>query len=185
MANKGQLWSAGFQYGREAVEGVQVPATRKAYFEPGSMMSITQAANEHRFAVGRRDNLLDVTQGPIQAAGTLTLPMSADEALEMWLITLQGGVTPTLLSGSTGVQIWDFLPSLNTDSMTLEWDDGANIWYGVGYKGGQLTITGDASSSNMISCDLFGQDVQTLDGGLTTGLSNRVPDFLKGWQTRL
>src|SRR3954470_6852583 len=99
MPSLGQLWSSVFQYGRETVSGVAVAATRKAYFESSSVLTVEQAANEHRFAVGRPDNLLSVTPGPVTASGSLSLPASASELVEIFQMGIRGGVTPTTPSG--------------------------------------------------------------------------------------
>lgn len=186
MPNLGQLWSSVFQYGRETVSGTAVVASRKAYFDPSSVLSVEQAANEHRFAVGRPDNLLSVTPGPVTASGKLSLPASASELVEIFLIGLRGGVTPVLLSGGTLAQVWTFKPGGNLDSATIEWDDGANVWQGAGVQINALTITGDASGTLMVSGDLFATDVIPMPGGVVTpALTDRVPDFLEGWQARL
>lgn len=186
MPNLGQLWSSVFQYGRETVAGVAVPASRKAYFETGSVLTVQQAANEHRFAVGRPDNLLSVTPGPVTAAGSLSLPASASELPEIFLLGLRGGVTPVLLSGGTLAQVWTFKPGGNLDSATIEWDDGANVWQGAGAQLNGVTITGDASGTLMVSGDIFATDVIPMPGGVVTpALTDRVPDFLEGWQSRL
>lgn len=186
MPDQGQIWSSRFQIGREAVSGLAVPATRKAYFETSSQLQVTETATEHRFAVGRPDNLLDITPGAIEASGTVSMPVSAAESLELFLTALQGGVTPTVLAGGTLVQEWVIKPSVNQDSMTVEWDDGSDIWQAAGTKVNQLQITGDASGTNMISADLFSNDVIPMPGGvMTVGPTDRVPDFLEGWQARL
>lgn len=185
MPDQGQLWSSGFQYGREIIAGAPVVATRKAYFELESALTVEQAANEHRFATGRPDNLLSVTPGPVTAGGTLSLPASSSELVELCECGVRGGVTPTTPAGSTNLRAWSFKPGGNLDSMTVEWDDGANVWQGAGARLNGITITGDASGTLMVSSDLFATDVIPMPGGvLTPALTDRVPDFLEGWQAR-
>lgn len=186
MPNLGQIWSSVFQYGRETTAGTAVAATRKAYFESGSVLTVEQAANEHRFAVGRPDNLLSVTPGPVTASGSLSLPASASELVEIFLLGIRGGVTPTTPSGSTLARLWNFKPGGILDSATIEWDDGANVWQGAGAQMNGITITGDASGTLMVSGDIFATDVIPMPGGVVTpALTDRVPDFLEGWQSRL
>jgi hypothetical protein len=179
----GQLWSTTFQIGKETTPGTSVPATRIVYFNPDGTLSRTRAPRPHMFAVGRRDNTLAYTNGPIQAAGSVGLPLSAEEALELFLISVQGGVTPTTPTGATAGRQWVFKPTSTLDSATLEWDDGARGWKGLGVRGDQLTIAGAVADTNMITASLFATDVQ--QGSLTGSLTQRVPTFLEGWQTRL
>jgi hypothetical protein len=77
MPASGQLFATRFQLGREVTPGVGVAATRVAYFNSDGILSRARAPREHRFAVGRRDNVLAYTNGPIEAAGTIGFPMSA------------------------------------------------------------------------------------------------------------
>jgi hypothetical protein len=103
--------------------------------------------------------------------------------IEMLEIGIQGSVTPTTPSGATNARLWTFKPAGALDSATLEWADGARTWIGSGFKGNSLTFTGAANEANDLSVDLFGADVVT--GSLTGALSERVPTFFEGWQTRL
>lgn len=183
MPNAGQLWSTTFQIGKEVTAGSAVAATRIVYYNPDGTLSRTRAPRPHPFAVGRRDNTLAYTSGPIMAAGSVGLPVSAEEALELFLIGLQGGVTPTTPTGAVAGRQWVFKPSASLDSATLEWDDGARGWKGLGTRVDQLTIAGAVADTNMITASLFSTDVQ--QGSLTGSLSQRVPTFLEGWQTRL
>ncbi len=181
MPASGQLWATRFQIGKETVAGTGVAATRVAYFNSDGVLTRTRAPREHRFAVGRRDNILDYTNGPIEAAGSVGMPMSASEILELLSITVQGSVTPTTPTGATNGRQWVFKPSSTTDSATLEWDDGARQWRGLGVKGNGLTIQGSVADTNMVTCDLFATDVAL--NALTGALTERVPTFIEGWQT--
>jgi hypothetical protein len=180
-AGLGQQWEGLFQIGKETTAGVAVPATRIQYFDPADNLTITQDPRPHRFQVGRRDNVLAYTSGPVQAAGSVQIPMSASEAIELFLMAVQGGVTPTTPTGAVAGRKWIFKPGGNTDSVTLEWKDGANLWQGLGYKGNNLKISGSVDGTNMVSLDLFGVNLVTL-GSLTGALSQRVPNFSEGWQ---
>jgi len=178
----GETWAGSFQIGKEVTEALAVAATRKIYFNPDGALSSAQDPRPHRFLVGRRDNVLDYTNGPEQAGGSVGMPVSADEMLEMLAITLQGGVSPTTPSGATLARLWTYKASAAVDSATIEWHDGANVWIESGVKGNQFTLTGAVADTNMISVDLFG--TSTAHGSLTGALSDRVPSFMEGWQTR-
>ena len=183
MANAGQLWSTAVQIGKETTPGTVVAATRKVYYrEP--MFNRQRAPRVHRFATGTRDNVRAVTNGPIEATGSLSLPMSASEIIELLLITIQGGVTPTTPSGATDARQWVFKPGGSIDSATFEFDDGARVQKALGMRGNSMTIAGSAMEENVLSLDLFGTDV-TIGGSLTGALSERVPSFTEGWQTRI
>lgn len=183
MANDaGQLWSAVQQWGKETTAGTAVAATRKMYLRDPNL-TITRDPRVHRFATGTRDNVRAYTNGPIQAGGSVAMPLSADEILELLLISVQGAVTPTTPSGATNARLWTFKPAGALDSATIEWADGARTWQGAGYRGNQLTIQGAVGDENTVSLDLFGTNV--VAGSLTGSLSERVPTFMEGWQTRL
>lgn len=183
MANQGQLWSGKTQIGKETTAGTGVAATRVFYPRELSLMR-DREFRTHRSQTGTRDNLRQVTLGPITAGGSLSQAMSADESLELFLITLQGGVTPSTPSGATLARLWEFKPSTSLDSATIEWDDGARVWEGYGMRGNTLSIEGEVMGENVISVELFGTDVAE-NGSLTGALSERVPTFLEGWQTNL
>ena len=183
MANEqGQTWSAIQQWGKEVTPGTAVAATRRMYLRDPSL-TITRDPRVHRFATGTRDNVRAYTNGPIQAGGAVAMPLSADEILELLLITVQGAVTPSTPAGDTLGRLWTFKPAGALDSATIEWADGARTWQGAGIRGNTLTLSGSAMEANDISLDLFGTDV--VAGSLTGALSERVPTFMEGWQTRL
>jgi hypothetical protein len=181
MPASGQLWATRFQIGKEVTAGTGVAATRVMYFNPDGVLTRTRAPREHRFAVGRRDNVLAYTNGPIEAGGSVGLPMSSEEMLELLLISVQGSVTPTTPTGATAGRQWVFKPSPTVDSATVEWDDAARQWRGLGVKGNNLSIQGAVGDTNMVTCDLFATDVQL--NALTGALAERVPTFMEGWQT--
>jgi len=272
-----------------SLQGTAVAATRKAYFNMDGKLSRTRASRPHAFMVGRRDNVLSVTSGPVQAGGTVNFPISASEIIEPLSISMRGQVVPTsLAAGTAAVQtltqgntptggtfilsylgqstaaiafgataaavgtalnlvpsitaaggvgvptggpfnttpvvitfttvgpqplivgngalltgagaqptatvtsttpglysanLWTFTPGTQIDSATIPWYDGARGWNGTGMRGGSLKITGDVNTATTVSLTLAGQNL--LAGGLTGGLSDRVPDFHEGWETRI
>lgn len=183
MANLGQLWSGVAQWGLETTAGTAVAATRKMYLREPTL-SRERAPRVHRFATGTRDNVRAFTNGPITAAGSFSMPLSASEILEVLAISVQDGVTPTTPSGATNARLFTYKPTGALSSITMEWDDGARVYEGVGMRGNSMTIAGSAMEENTVSVDLFGTDV-TVGGSLTGALSERTPSFFEGWQTRL
>jgi hypothetical protein len=171
MPASGQLWSTRFQIGKETTAGVGVAATRVMYFNPDGTLTRTRAPREHRFAVGRRDNVLAYTNGPIEAAGSIGMPMSADEILELLAISVQGGVTPTTPTGATAGRKWVFKPSNTVDSVTLEWDDAARSWRALAER----VPTFMEGWQTILYADPFGS---------APGQS-QIPSFLRNWNIPL
>ena len=174
----GELWQAFFQIGKESTPGTGVAATRRMYFNiDDSRLSRERTARPHRFATGSRDNVRAFTLGSTQVGGTVSLAMSADEIIELLLMTINGGVTPT----GASPYVWTFTPGTSLDPATIEWDDGANEWEANGCYGGKLSIEGSVEEENKVTMDVFGMALvsTTMTGGLTEG----VPSFIEGWET--
>lgn len=180
----GELFREVVQIGKEVTAGTAVAATRKLYL---SDVSFTRQRDKrvHAFATGTRDNVRASTLGPVQAGGSVKTPVSAEELLELLLITIQGGVTPTTPAGATNARLWTFKPSNTLDSATFERNDGANLQRLLGARGNQLTIAGSVGGANEATVALFATDRQDNWAGPLTSLTDRVPTFLEGWQTRL
>ena len=187
MAVTGNLWSQVLQIGKEITPGTPVASTRKA-FATSISLAKTQAPRVHRFSNGTRFNVLAATKGPTEAGGSVAFPMSASEILEWLSITVQATPTATVPTGATVAKLYTFKPG-NTapDSMTIERDNGAgianNFEQATGVRGDQLTIAGSALGENTATFTLFGQDMTDVFAALTTGLSDRTPSVLEGWQT--
>src|SRR5262245_35221771 len=149
----GELWRAAFQIGRESTPGTAVAATRKMYFttENSSLTGPARPSTQYKFAVQRRSSQLAVTRGSIQPGGTIRMPVSNDECLELYAIGIQAGVTPV-----TGV--YTFTPgNAAPDAATLEWHDGANQWREAGVYCNTLRWTGNVERANELEATLFGQ----------------------------
>jgi hypothetical protein len=179
----GQLFETTFQIGKETTPGTPVAATRIAYFNPDGTLTRTRDPRPHRFAVGRRDNLLAYTNGPIQAGGSVGMPASASESLELLEIGVRGGVTPTQPTGATLGYKWVYKPG-SLGSATIEWNDASRYWQMAGVRADQIQIQGAVNDTNMITATLFGVDLAKL-GSMTGALSQRVPTFMEGWQCLL
>jgi hypothetical protein len=177
----GELYRSVSQWGLESVPGTPVAATRKMYLrEP--VLSIERTAAPYRVATGTRDNVRGMTSGPTMAGGSVSQVMSADECLELLNIGVSGSPVITTPGGATVTRLHTYKPG-PLASATIEWDDGARVWQGAGYRANSLTISGAVGEENTIAAELFGQDV--IAGTLTGALAERTPSFLQGWQTKV
>lgn len=185
MAGGGNLWKGKVQIGKEAVPGTSVAATRILYSQ-NPTLTRTRKSNPKTFMTGTRDNVRAHRLGPVEAGGTLMMDMDSAEILELLLLGVKGGVTPTTPSGGTTSKLWTFVPSGagTLDSATIEWFDGANAWQGKGMRVDELKIAGSVTGDNTVTGTLFGTDVVTL-GSLTGSLTERTPDYFEGWETKL
>lgn len=181
----GELWRSTFQFGKEVTPGTSVAATRKMYFRrEGSMLSTPREARVHRFMTASRSTARKVTRGPKAPGGGLVLPLSSSEIIELLLLGVQGGVTPTTPAMATNTRLWTFKPSTaDLDSATIEWRDGPRDWEGAGYRVNTLTMAGSVGGEITVTADLFG--VNLVAAAITGALSDRVPDFIEGWQSKL
>ena len=182
----GALWRERIQIGKEVTAGTGVAATRVAYASNVSLQP-SRAPREHRFSTGTRDNVRARTLGPTVAGGSLQIPVSAEELLEWCLACFDGSVTPTTPAGGTTSKRWVFAPGLTPASVTIERQDGANTGRGLGMRVNQMTIAGNVREQNVATMELFGTNVEgpAAFPTLTTGLTERTPTFLEGWQTNL
>lgn len=176
----GELWRSTFQFGEETTAGTPVAATRKMYFTADSRLGRTRDPRAHRFQVARRTNQLAHTLGPEMVTGTLKQPLSANEAIELLLATLAGGVTPT---GAGTTKLWTFAPGNTLDPLTVEWDDGARPWQATGVYGSSLKISGSVKDMTMLEVGVMGLGM--VQNALTGSLTDRVPTFIEGWETKL
>jgi hypothetical protein len=127
------------------------------YFDPASRLTRERAPRPHRFATGSRDNVRAFTAGPEMASGSVSMPLSASEIVELLLMGIKGGVTPT--TPNAGVSLWTFTPGNALDSAVIEWDDGANQWQMLGAYASQLRIQGNVREATTVSADLFGKAI--------------------------
>jgi hypothetical protein len=173
----GEIWQQVVQIGKETQYGTPAAATRVAYFrEP--VFTRTREPREHRFPTGTRDNLRNVTLGPIQVGGTLVQPLSA-EAIELFLIGIKGGVAA---SGVGEAKTWTFTPG-TLDSLTAEWHDGARPWQVAGVYANSLQIAGSVNGENLITAEVFGAAM--IQKALTPALQHRTPAVFEGWETKI
>lgn len=177
----GELFRSTFQLGLENPAGTPVAATRKMYFNTdGSNLSGTREPRIHRFATGNRATARAYTQGPQEAGGTVVLPLSASEIIELLLIGIKGGVTPV---GAGVPKVWTFAPDTTAlGTATVEWNDGARGLQLAGCRANTLKIAGSANGENVVTAELFGTDL-TVEA-ITGGLPDRVPDFIEGWESK-
>jgi len=180
----GELWRRIVQIGKETTPGTAVVATRRAYWTDPNF-TIEQPPQPQAFAVGRRDNVLAFTKGSKVVAGSASMPLSSSEIIE-WLLTgLAGGVTPSQPSAGPDptVYLWTFKPGLTLDTMTVEYHDGARVRIVSGVNVNSLQFSGSVAGDNMVNAEFFGRDA--VAGSLATGLTDRVPEVIQGWETKL
>lgn len=177
----GELWRSAFQIGKETTPNTTVAATRKLYFNEGdSRLTRERAARPRRYATGGRQNLRAMSLGSIEAGGSAKMPLSSSEIVELMLMGISGGVTPT---GAGAAKLWTFVPGTSLDSATVEWYDGARGWEEGGVYVSKITIEGSVSDETTISVEFIGMSMETTT--ITAGLSERVPGFIEGWETKL
>lgn len=177
----GELWRQVYQIGEEDPVGTAVAATRRMYFRPNdSRLTRERAPRPHRFATGGRQNQRAFTLGPQEISGTLVQPLSASEIIELLLLSINGGVTPT---GAGDAKLWTFTPGTSLDAATVEWHDGARAWRAIGCQGNSLKIAGNVRDETLVTCEILGREMEL--NALTGALSERTPDFIEGWETRL
>lgn len=177
----GEVWGVRAQIGKEVTPGTPVAATRIMYFrEP-----VLQDEGEnmfHDFATGTREQVLEATATPTVVSGRVEQPLSADEALELLHLAVNG--TPSILTpaGATNTRDWVFTPGTPA-AATLELDDGARAWRGTGVRCNTLRIAGNVREGNTLSSDLFGMDMAA--NALTGSLTTRQPTFFTGRETKI
>src|SRR4051794_16317256 len=110
----GETWRGTFQAGVETTPGTPVVATRVLYVDPTSVLTRVRKPTPHMFMTQTRDNVRAITVGPVEAAGTCKIPLSADEIIEPLLLGIKGGVTPTTPGGTVLGRQWVFTPSSAT-----------------------------------------------------------------------
>lgn len=177
----GELWRSTFQIGLESTAGTTVAATRRLYVDTdGSNLSRERAPRVHRFATASRDNARAFTLGPTTVGGKLKMPMSASEIIELLLMGVKAGVTPT---GAGSAKLWTFTPGTALAPATIEWNDGARVWEAGGCYVSKLKISGNVKEETTVEAELFG--INLVASSLTGSLAERLPDFIEGWETKL
>jgi hypothetical protein len=182
----GELWRSVAAVGKQVDPNVGVAATRRMYVRD-PMLTKEADARPFRTATGTRDNVRALRKGPFRAGGSFAVPVSANEMVEPLLMTVNGGVVPTQPdpTGAPGAYRWLFKPGPVLDVVSLEYNDGANDFRGIGYNGNSLAIAGSVNDENVATFDLFGRDRVRLLTGLTAGLPERLPTYFEGWETEL
>lgn len=177
----GELWRSYFQIGKETTPGTSVAATRRMYFEvDSSNFTREREPRAYRFATSSRDNVRAMTLGPTVVTGKVKMPLSASEVVELLLMGIKGGVEPT---GAGTPKLWTFTPGVTLDAATIEWFDGARGWDVGGCYVDKIKFSGSADGEATVEADIFGLNmaIATPTGSLT----ERVPDVIEGWETKL
>jgi Phage tail tube protein len=184
----GELWRGYTQAAVETAYGTAVqPATRRMYYEDPHF-GLTRDVRTYKFATGTRDNARARSLGPQVIDGTLKLPLSASEIIELLLMNLNGATAPTQPAVGTDptVYLWTFTPSSAATPLksgTFEWHDGARAWLVSGVLCDKIQIAGSANGLNEITATMFGKAIAATT--MTASLAERTPDVIEGWQTKL
>ncbi len=180
----GETWQSQWQIGKETTPGTDAAASRIMYFEPDSALSEGLEIEPKKFATGTRDNVRAISVGPQLPGGSVIQQLSASEIIELLLLGIKGGITPTQPAAgpSPTVYLWTFVPGA-LDSATLEWHDGANQWQMLGTRVNQLELAGSVREAPMVTAELLGTALALAT--LTGSLSQRTPDFINPWEAKL
>lgn len=177
----GELWRQYWQIGKETTPGTTVAATRRMYFNvENSRLARERGARPHKFATASRDNTRAFTLGSTEVSGEIEVPLSASEILELLLMGINGGVTAV---GAGTPKTWTFTPGTSLDAATLEWHDGSRSWEAGGCYVNKLTFEGSVEEANTLKAEIFALNMAT--ASMTGSLSERVPDFIEGWETAM
>jgi len=141
--------------------------------------------NPIKVASGTRDNQRDAKPRVVHTGGKFDQGLSADEIVELLLMSVRGGVAPVQQGGTTpnGAYLWTFTPGPTLDSGTVEWYDGYRNWQQRGARIDELKISGAVEADAKVNATFFGQEMVPV--AQTAGLTDRVPDFMEGWELRL
>lgn len=175
----GELWQTKWQIGKETAYGTPVAATRIMYFQADSKLTREREAHVLRALSATREAVREVTLGPEQAGGQVSLPVSA-EILELLLMGIKGNVTG---SGVGLAKTWTFKPDVALDSATIEWHDGARGWQAAGCYASRLNFKGSVSGENVLTADIVAKTI--VQQNLTAALASRVPAVFEGWESKL
>lgn len=179
----GELWRGRVQIAKESSygDGTQ-PATRRMYYTDPKF-TLVREPRPKMFATSTRDNVRAQTVGPQVNAGELVQMLSADEIVELLLMSIAGGVTPT--NPDTGVYNWVFTPSSGDpplDSAAIEYHDGANPWLVSGCLVDRLQIKGSANGPADVNATVFARE--RTETTMTEDLAERTPTVIEGWETK-
>jgi hypothetical protein len=186
----GETWRGYSQVGLEDPDdpGNAVVATRRTYFTDATPPDPGVETRYHEFSTGNRERALAATNGPFQPQFQLEQQLSPSEGVELLLATVQGDVTPTTPGGGTDTRDWLFSaadpdPAKMPDYQTHEIHDGVRAWIMGGCQGSQLEINGSANGTNLARVTYMG--LTMAPGTMATGLDERTPEFVEGWETAL
>lgn len=180
----GEIWHSRAAIGKQTDPNIAVPATRRLYLRDPLVTKEADSHSQH-FATGGRDNVRAHRKGPYQVGGSFVVPVSSDELVEPMLMTLDGTVVPTQpnVPLAPSAYSWKFKPGPILTPVTLEYNDGANDFGGVGLLGNSFEIAGSVNDENLATFDLFGRD--RILAALTPALPGRLPTFFEGWEVEL
>lgn len=181
----GQVWKTTFQVGKETTRGTAVAASRRMYFAPDGMINDEGEARFYDFSTATRAQTRAATPGVVRAIGSVSQQLSYSESVELALAGIRGAVVPTQPDsvGNPTVYLWTFTEGDTLDPWTLEWDDGARAWRGLGVSIDELTYAFNVREGWTVQARLLGLDFA--QNALTGALASRDPNFIEGWETKV
>lgn len=186
------MYGARGQIALQPTDAPVSPATRKVYYNE-LVLNASNDATDEEAAIGVPDNTMDSLQGALQPGGGYNMAVNSSELVEVMLMGMKGGVTPTTPAGATNARLWTFPVGATLDMATIEWQTALNgVWFrGNGYMVNEFTISGNANGTNRLTATLFGAGITEMDGvgsnpAAPTGLADRAyPSPLQGFEATL
>lgn len=177
-----ERYKTALQVGKETTAGTSVPATRVLYTTDIAFRDETPVT-VRRVATGGRDNVRQGVVGSAVVTGSATMELDANEILEIFLLGIKGGITPTTPGGATNARLWTFVPG-DLDSATFEWFDGMRGWDAAGVRVNSWTLTGDVmAGTSEVSVEFFAQSLT--QATITGSLAQRTPTNIRAWAAQI
>lgn len=176
----GEVYRSLAQVGKQSTAGAAVAATRRVYVMSPSITR-ERESRPKAFATGDRQPVRAHRSGPAIVAGSIQTGVVPDELLE-WLEATFGPATISTPSGATDARRHVYTPG-EPSYITVEHNDGANIWQGVGMRCNGMNVSLSVAGEVNVTFPLFGLERQPLSA-MTSALSERTPPTSEGWEAR-
>lgn len=176
----GEIYRSTVQVGKQTSAQAAVAATRRVYVGAPSITR-ERESRPKSFATGDRQPVRAHRSGPAIVAGSIQTGVVPDELLE-WLEGTFGPASVSTPSGATNARRHVYTPS-DPSYMTIEHNDGANPWQGIGMRCNGMNVSLAVSGEVSVTFPLFGLERQPLDA-MTAGLPERTPPTSEGWESR-
>jgi hypothetical protein len=176
----GEVYRSIVQVGKQTTAQAAVAATRRVYVMAPSITR-ERESRPKAFATGDRQPVRAHRSGPAIVGGSIQTGCVADELLE-WLEGTFGAGAVSTPSGATNARRHVYTPG-EPSYMTIEHNDGANLWQGIGMRCNGMTVSLAVNGEVTVTFPLFGLERQPL-GAMTGSLPERTPPTAEGWESR-